>query len=75
MSGVRIVGAVLLVAGILALIYGGFSYTAETHDAELGPIELEVEDKERVNVPVWVGVIATVGGAGLFLFGRPRRVG
>lgn len=74
MNRVRIAGAILLIAGILALVYGGFTYTAETHDATIGPVELEIEDKERVDVPVWLGVIATVAGAGLFLYGRGKRV-
>ena len=47
-------------AGILALVYGGFSYTKETHEAKIGPIELSVKDKQTVNVPVWAGVGAIV---------------
>lgn len=66
-----VVGIALLVLGVLALVYGGFSYTEETHDAQLGPIELEVSEKERVNVPQWLGITAiVVGGALLFLGGR-----
>ena len=62
---------VLIAAGILGLVYGGFSYTSETHEAKLGPIELSVKDKQRVNVPVWAGVAAIVaGGAILVLGGR-----
>ena len=63
----RIVGIVLVAAGILALVYGGFSYTRETHEAKLGPLELSVKDTETVNVPVWAGVGATVVGGLLLL--------
>ena len=49
-------GMVLVILGILALVYGGFSYTKETHDADLGPLKIQVKDKDRVNVPVWAGV-------------------
>ncbi len=63
MSGTKLLGAVLLVVGILALAYGGFSYTKQTDKVNLGPIHVAVEDKERVNVPLWLGVgVAIVGG-------------
>ena len=65
----KVLGIVLLVAGILALAYGGFSYTKETHEANLGPLQLEVKEKERVNVPLWAGVALAVAGGGLLLFG------
>lgn len=67
MSAMKIVGVVLIVAGILALVYGGFSFTKETHQAKLGPLELQVKEKETVNVPVWAGVGAIVVGAVLLL--------
>lgn len=72
MSGVKILGILLIAAGILALVYGGFSYTKETHEARLGPLELAVEEKERVNVPVWAGAGAVVVGALLLVVGRKR---
>jgi hypothetical protein len=67
MSAVKIVAIVLIAAGILGLAYGKFSYTKETHEAKLGPLELSVKDKEMVNVPVWVGVGAIVVGGLLLL--------
>lgn len=72
MSSTRIIAIVLIVAGLLGLLYGKFSYTKETHDAKVGPIELSVKDKETVNVPVWAGVGAIVVGAGLLLTGGRR---
>jgi TRAP-type C4-dicarboxylate transport system permease small subunit len=70
MSAIRIAAVALIVAGILGLIYGGFSYTKETHEAKIGPLELSIKDKERVNVPVWAGVAAIVVGGGLLLLQR-----
>jgi TRAP-type C4-dicarboxylate transport system permease small subunit len=67
----RIVAIVLLAAGILALAYGGFSYTKQTHDAKLGPLEFSVSETQRVNVPVWAGVAFVVAGAALLLY--PKR--
>jgi hypothetical protein len=69
MNPLKIAAIVLIVAGVLGLVYGGFSYTKETHDAKLGPIEISVQDRERVNVPVWAGVGAIVIGGGLLLVG------
>lgn len=68
---VRIVGIVLIVAGILGLAYGSFSYTKETHETTVGPVTLTMEDKETVNIPVWAGIGGIViGGALLLLGGR-----
>jgi hypothetical protein len=73
MNAIRIVAIVVIVAGILGLVYGGFSYTKETQEAKLGPIELSVKDKQTVSVPVWAGVGAIViGGALLFVGGKNR---
>jgi hypothetical protein len=73
MNGIRIVGIVLIVAGALALAYGGFSYTKDTTAAKLGPIELSVKEKKTVDVPTWAGVGAiVVGGLLLVLGGRKR---
>jgi uncharacterized membrane protein YidH (DUF202 family) len=69
MNALKVAAIALIVAGILALAYGSFSYTKETHQAKLGPIELSVKEKETVNVPVWVGVGAIVIGAALLVFG------
>ena len=66
----KIVAIVLIVAGVIGLVYGGFTYTRTTHEAKLGPLELSVEDKETVNVPVWAGVVAIVAGGALLLVGR-----
>ena len=63
----------MVIAGILGLVYGSFSFTKDTHEAKLGPIEFSVKEKETVNVPVWAGVGAIVIGAGLLLVGGRKR--
>jgi hypothetical protein len=65
----RLLGIVLIAAGLLGLLYGGFSYTKDSHDLKLGPIELTVKEKQSVNVPVWAGVGAIVAGAALLALG------
>ena len=72
MSPTKIAAIILIVAGVLGLAYGKFTYTEETHDAKIGPIEMSVKDKETVNIPVWLGVGAIVVGAGLLLAGGRR---
>lgn len=69
MNTIRIAAIALIVAGVLALLYGGFSYTKDTHQAKLGPISLSVQEKETVNIPVWAGVAGIVIGGALLLFG------
>ena len=73
MTPIRIVGLVLLAAGLLALVYGGFSYTEEQHDAKIGPLEFSVKDQEHVAIPPWAGVAGVVAGVALLLVGGRRR--
>jgi len=72
MNAVKIAAILLIAGGILGLVYGGFSYTRETHEAKIGPIELSVKDRRTVNVPVWAGVGAIVIGGALLLFGGKK---
>ena len=72
MNASRMVAIVLIVAGVLALVYGSFTYTKETHDTKIGPIDISVKDKETVNIPQWAGIGAIVIGAGLLLAGGRR---
>ena len=72
MPAQKIIAIALLVAGTLGLAYGGFSYTKETHTADLGPQHISVAEKERVNVPLWAGIGAIVIG-GLLLVVSGKR--
>lgn len=72
MGTIRIIAAALIIGGVLALGYGGFSYTRESTAAKVGPLELKVEEKKRVDVPMWAGIAAIVAG-GLVLVGTMRK--
>lgn len=72
MNSLRIAALALIVAGVLGLLYGSFSYTKDTHDVKLGPIEFSVKEKETINVPVWAGVAAIAVGAALLLVGSKK---
>ncbi|WP_425261727.1 hypothetical protein ACPOLB_12690 [Rubrivivax sp. RP6-9] len=72
MNMMKTLGLVLLVAGVLALAYGGFTYTKSSSDVKIGPLELSVKDRETVNVPLWAGIVAAVVGGVLLVAGGRR---
>ena len=72
MNSTTIIGILLIVAGAVGLIYGQFSFTKETHEAKIGPIELSIKEKETVNVPTWAGAGAIALGVVLVVAGRKR---
>lgn len=71
MHPTKIVAIIMIVLGALGLAYGGFTYTKDTHTADLGPLKLSVDEKEHVNVPVWAGLGVLV--AGVLLLMVPRK--
>jgi hypothetical protein len=68
----RLIAIVLIIAGTLGLIYGGFSYTKDRSDVKIGPLQFSIAEKERVNVPVWAGAGGIALGALLLLIGRRK---
>ena len=68
----KILGVALIIAGVLGLLYGGFSFTKESHEMKIGSLELSMKEKQSVNVPTWVGVAAIAAGAALLLFGGKK---
>lgn len=68
----KIAGMILIIAGVLGLIYGKFSYTKETHETKMGPIELSIKEQRVVNIPFWVGAGSVVFGSLILLFGVKR---
>lgn len=73
MDALKVFGIVLIIAGALALAYGGFSYTKESHDVKVGPIQFSVKEKETVNVPVWAGAGSIAIGVLLLVFGGKMK--
>jgi hypothetical protein len=71
MAGIKPFAIVLVIAGAVALAFGGFSYTRETHVARIGSLELSAKDRESVNVPAWAGLgMILIGGVLLAAGGR-----
>jgi drug/metabolite transporter (DMT)-like permease len=73
MNTTRLIAIVLIVAGVLGLVYGGFSYTKDTTAVKVGPIELSVKERETVNIPMWAGIGAIVIGGLLLVLGNKKR--
>ena len=73
MNAIKLIAIVLIIGGVLGLTYGGFSYTKDTTAVKLRPLELSVQEKETVNVPVWAGIAAIVAGGLLLVIGGKQR--
>jgi multidrug transporter EmrE-like cation transporter len=73
MTPVKIVGIILIVVGAAALAMGSFSYTKETHQAKIGPLQLSVEEKQSVNVPQWLGIASIALGVILLIVPGRRK--
>jgi len=68
MNMVKIMAVILIIAGVMGLVYGNFTYTKQTDELKIGKVEISVDKKETVNVPVWAGVSAIAIGGILLLF-------
>ena len=69
-NATKLIGLILIVGGVLALAFGGFSYTKDSSAVKVGPVELSVKQKETVNVPLWAGIGALVAGGLLLAIGK-----
>lgn len=72
MNTTKIIGIVLIAAGLLGFAFGGFSFTKETHKASLGPLNLSVAEQKTVDIPIWASIAAIVAGAAVLVAGSKR---
>lgn len=72
MNSIKLAAMALIVAGVLGLAYGGFSYTKDTTVVKLGPLEISAQEKQRVNIPLWAGIGAIVAGGLLLVVGGKK---
>ncbi len=72
MNMTKTLGIILIIAGALGLAYSSFSYTKDTEAIKVGPLEMTVEEKQTVNIPVWAGAGAIVLGSLILLLGNRR---
>lgn len=69
----KIVGLILIVLGVVALAYGGISYTRREKVLDVGPIEATAETRETIPLPPLLGALSLVGGVALMIAGSRRR--
>jgi len=72
MGGTKLAAILLIIAGALALAYGGFTYTKRSTAVDFGPLQLQVKEKKTVNIPMWAGIGAIVVGGLLLVSGGKR---
>jgi len=72
MKNTKLLALALIVCGVLGLVYGSFTYTSETHEADLGALQVSIDEKETINVPVWLGAGLVVAGTLLMLVGAKK---
>jgi hypothetical protein len=73
MTASRWVGLILIVLGVLGLVYGGITYTRDRKAVDLGPLEVNVEEKESIPIPPLVGGLAIAAGVVVLVLGGRRR--
>jgi uncharacterized membrane protein YidH (DUF202 family) len=69
MKAATVVGILLIVIGIVGFAMGGFSFTHEKKDVDMGPLQIEHQQKKTVPIPPIISAIALVGGLGLVVVG------
>lgn len=67
MNAIKLIGALMLLAGVLAMAVGGFDYTQESTALKIGPLQLDVKEQKHVNLPLWSGAALAALGAGVLL--------
>ena len=69
----KVTGIVLIVIGIIALVYGGITYTTHKKVIDMGPIQASKKETHDIPLPPILGVLAIVGGGALLLVGGKGR--
>ena len=72
MKAATIVGIVLVILGVVALIYGGISYTKEETVLDIGPLEARARTRETIPLPPLLGGLALTGGIVLLVVGARK---
>jgi hypothetical protein len=69
----KLLGILLIVVGVVALVYGGITYTKREKVLDIGPIEATAERRETIPLPPILGGVALAGGVALLIAGSRRR--
>lgn len=69
---IKMLAIIVIGLGCLIVAFGGFTYVKSSKTTNLGPVEFSIKDKERVNIPLWVGASTLLAGGALLIFGRKK---
>ena len=72
MNATKISGIVLIVLGLAGFFTGGFSFTQETTKAQIGPLQINVQEKKSIGIPEWLSIAAVVLGGALLVMGSRK---
>ena len=72
MNGRMLLGVALIVIGVIALVYQGFTYTTHKKVLDIGPIQATKEEHQTIPVPPVIGVIAVISGVAVLALGRGK---
>jgi len=73
MKPMTLAGVVLLVLGLAALAYQGFTYTSRETVVDIGPIHATAEREKTVPIPPIAGAAAVLAGVVLVIAGQRKR--
>lgn len=69
----KIIGIILIAAGILMLVFKGFNFTQEKKVVDIGPLEINKKENKTVAWPMYAGILAVVGGVALVAIGKKKE--
>lgn len=70
MSGIQVIGIILIILGVVVLIYQGVTYTTHETVFKMGPLEANAEKKKTVPIPPIIGVLVLAGGVVMLIAGK-----
>ncbi|MDO8300115.1 hypothetical protein [Lacisediminimonas sp.] len=70
MNALKVIAVLLIAAGLFGVVRGGFSYVTQTHKAEIGSMHFSVDEKQRIDFPLWASIGAIVAGTVLLVTAR-----
>ena len=68
----KVLGLILIIAGILMMVFRGFYFTKKETVLDLGPVEINKKEKQAVDWPIYAGALVTVAGVIVFVAGKKR---
>lgn len=68
----KLIGIVLIIAGILMFIFRGISFTKTEKVVDAGPLEINKKENKSVGWPVYAGAVVVIAGVALVAMDRRK---